>query len=57
MLPVSVAEDLKHGKTIEAEQFNSCTIFFSDIVGFTTLSGDSTPIEVTKSSILLFDLL
>ena len=46
MLPVSIAEDLKHGKTIEAEQFASCTIYFSDIKGFTSLSGGSTPQQV-----------
>lgn len=48
MLPRSVAEDLKLGKTIEAEWFDKCTIYFSDIVGFTTISGGSTPIEVVQ---------
>ena len=43
---MSVAEDLKHGKTIKAEEFSTCTIYFSDIVGFTTISGDSTPMQV-----------
>ncbi len=47
MLPHQVADDLKLGRTIEAEQFSSCTIFFSDIVGFTSLSGGSTPFEVS----------
>ena len=51
MLPVSIAEDLKHGKTIEAEQFTSCTIYFSDIKGFTSLSGGSTPQQVRNISL------
>lgn len=46
MIPHAVAEDLKKGKSVEAEQYSSCTIYFSDIVGFTTISSTSTPMEV-----------
>ncbi|CAC5381930.1 ANPRA [Mytilus coruscus] len=46
MLPRSVAEDLKAGKQVKAEQFDEATIYFSDIVGFTTICASSTPIEV-----------
>lgn len=46
MLPRAVADVLRQGKPISAESFDACTIFFSDIVGFTTLSGSSTPIQV-----------
>ncbi|XP_055350580.1 receptor-type guanylate cyclase Gyc76C-like isoform X2 [Paramacrobiotus metropolitanus] len=46
ILPRPVAEQLIKQERVEAEQFNSVTIFFSDIVGFTALSAESTPFEV-----------
>lgn len=42
----SVAESLKMGATVEPEYFDQVTIYFSDIVGFTTISALSEPIEV-----------
>uniref|UniRef100_A0A667Z8N3 Guanylate cyclase n=1 Tax=Myripristis murdjan TaxID=586833 RepID=A0A667Z8N3_9TELE len=53
MLPPSVAEALKKGCTVEPEHFDSVSLYFSDIVGFTTISANSEPIEVVD---LLNDL-
>lgn len=51
MLPKTVAEQLKRGNKIEAEGFECVTIYFSDIVGFTAMSAESTPLEVIKTKI------
>nr|XP_056719612.1 retinal guanylyl cyclase 1 [Euleptes europaea] len=53
MLPPSVAEALKTGAPVEPEYFEEVTLYFSDIVGFTTISAMSEPIEVVD---LLNDL-
>ena len=48
MLPYPVAEQLKGGQSVTAEQFESVTVFFSDIVDFTQICANISPMEVTQ---------
>ncbi|KAE8294114.1 Atrial natriuretic peptide receptor 2 [Larimichthys crocea] len=48
MLPKPVADDLRQGRVAEAQSFANATVYFSDIVGFTQLSGASTPHQVVN---------
>ncbi|XP_059175797.1 atrial natriuretic peptide receptor 1-like [Physella acuta] len=46
ILPRSVSDKLKQGEPVDPETYDMVTIYFSDIVGFTSLSASSSPLEV-----------
>ncbi|XP_071398980.1 atrial natriuretic peptide receptor 1-like [Centroberyx affinis] len=48
MLPKTVAKQLRQQKHVEAESYEKVTIFFSDIVGFTSISASCTPLQVVE---------
>ncbi|CAH0384976.1 unnamed protein product [Bemisia tabaci] len=56
MLPPSVAKQLKHRRKVSAEFYESVTIYFSDIVGFTEIAADITPHEVVTFLNVIYKL-
>ena len=48
MLPKSVVVSLKHNQNVSAENFAEATILFSDIVAFTRICSESSPLQVVE---------
>ena len=52
LLPRQILRQMKRGQVPQPETFDSVTIFLCDIVGFTTLSSESTAHQVMGSIVL-----
>ncbi|CAI9578512.1 unnamed protein product [Staurois parvus] len=48
MLPPHVAIQLKEGKKVQAGEFSTCTILFSDVVTFTNICSACEPIQIVN---------
>ncbi|KAM4796078.1 guanylate cyclase soluble subunit beta-2-like [Rhinophrynus dorsalis] len=48
MLPKHVANQLKEGKKVQAGEFKTCTILFSDVVTFTNICSACEPIHIVE---------
>lgn len=55
ILPPDIARQMKEGKEIEPQHFDSCSIFFSDVVGFTTISSFLSPSGVVDMLARLYN--
>ncbi|XP_052741258.1 uncharacterized protein LOC112057875 [Bicyclus anynana] len=54
MLPMPVLRRLRAERTVPAEAFDAVTIYFSDIVGFTSIAANSTPMEIINMLNMLY---
>jgi class 3 adenylate cyclase len=57
MLPRKVCVPLRQGKKVPPEAFQGVSIFFSDVVGFTTISSEVEPIKVHELLNTLFTVM
>ncbi|XP_063410264.1 guanylate cyclase 2G-like [Mytilus trossulus] len=54
MLPIAIAKRMMKNLSIHPEHYDSVTIYFSDIVGFTTICSMSSPMEVINMLNILY---
>ena len=48
MLPRQVAHKLRRGESVGPEEFDSATVFFSDIEDFADISNKSNPMQIVN---------
>ena len=56
ILPAPIAERLRRGERVIADRFDDVTLLFADIVDFTRISGEMSPIEVVALLNEMFSL-
>ncbi|MDW8220559.1 MAG: adenylate/guanylate cyclase domain-containing protein, partial [Bacteroidota bacterium] len=56
ILPPQIAERLKSGEKIIADKFDSATVMFADIVGFTKLSAQIPPEHLVENLSMIFTM-
>ena len=58
MLPAEISDKLMRGERVAPQSFEDASVFFSDIVGFTSLSSGTSPfavVDLLNALYLMFD--
>jgi hypothetical protein len=56
VIPKTLAEKLVKGENVEPELWENATIFQTDLIGFTGMASEKTPVEVQPSKKFLNDV-